>query len=117
MVFLSALITTIGCNEAAVNNEKSTGSRQRVDTLTGEPGFWAPKEVQSDKGPDCIIRNVLQDSKGYYWFATWQGIVGYDGKTFVNHTTKYNLKKYRVFSIMEDTHGNMWFGTMQGGVY
>lgn len=117
LALLLCLFATIGCNEAPVNRENATSNMQHIDTLKGEPGFWAPKEVSSDKGPDCIIRNVLQDSKGYYWFATWQGIVGYDGKNYVNYTTKYNLKKYRVFSILEDKKGNMWFGTMQGGVY
>ncbi len=89
-----------------------------------ERNFWDfdPYHTKEDSiisvsGPQSITRNILQDKKGNYWFATWQGIIGYDGKVFTNYTYNENLKKNRVFSLLEDNAGNIWFGTIGAGVY
>jgi len=51
------------------------------------------------------------------WFATWLGIVEYDGKIFINHTLKEDLIHFHVFSLFEDSRGNLWFGMPRGGLY
>jgi ligand-binding sensor domain-containing protein len=71
----------------------------------------------STKGPNSITRNVLQDKNGIYWFASWEGIINYDGKTFTNVTLKEALEQSRVFSIFEDSEGKLWFGTIGSGLY
>ena len=67
--------------------------------------------------PKSITRNVLQDKNGKFWFATWDGIVTYDGKQFANISIKEALGQFRVFSLLEDKAGNLWFGTISAGLY
>lgn len=82
-----------------------------------DPYFKESRDTVSKQGPDCIVRDVLQDRKGHYWLATWQGIIQYDGKVFTNHTLKDGLIRFHVAACYEDKKGNLWFGTARGGVY
>jgi hypothetical protein len=83
----------------------------------GDPSFVVAYDTISAYGPHSITRNVLQDKNGNIWLATWEGIIQYDGKLFINFTLKEGLNRYHVFSIMEDRAGNIWFGMIGGGVY
>jgi len=47
--------------------------------------------------PRSITRDIFADRAGNFWLATWEGVVRYDGKTFVNFTIKENLRRYHVF--------------------
>lgn len=82
-----------------------------------DPYFVETTDTVSIHGPKCIVRDVLQDRKGNYWFATWNGIISYDGKVFTNYTLKNNLIHFHVVSLFEDSKGNLWFGTARGGMY
>ena len=86
-------------------------------TIIEDPYFTVTEDTISTQGPVSITRNVMQDKQGRYWFATWQGIMSYDGVHFVNHTLKAGLRKFHVFALMEDSRGYIWFGTIRGGVY
>lgn len=51
------------------------------------------------------------------WFGTWgAGISRYDGKEFVNFTTKDGLADNLVRSIHQSSDGVLWFATYGGGV-
>lgn len=82
-----------------------------------DPYFTESNKMTSVHGPRSITRNVLQDKYGNFWFATWEGIFGYDGKIFTNYTNKKGLRRFRAFSLLEDSAGNIWFGTIGAGVY
>jgi ligand-binding sensor domain-containing protein len=82
-----------------------------------DPYFVETRDIVSTRGPVSITRNILQDRKGNMWFATWQGIMSYDGKEFTNHTLQSGLKHFHVFSALEDRAGHLWFGTIRGGAY
>ena len=82
-----------------------------------DPYFTGSENFTSSYGPNNITRNVLQDRKGNFWFATWEGIIQYDGKTFTNFTNKKGLRRHRVFSMLEDKNGGLWFGTIGAGIY
>jgi ligand-binding sensor domain-containing protein len=83
----------------------------------GDPTFIMTEDTVSAKGPHSITRNILHDRNGNIWFATWQGIICFDGKLFTNMTLKEGLDHFHVFSILEDRSGNLWFGTIGGGIY
>ncbi|HTN45668.1 MAG TPA: two-component regulator propeller domain-containing protein [Flavipsychrobacter sp.] len=82
-----------------------------------DPYFIESRDTVSKYGPKSITRDVLQDRRGNYWLANWQGIIKYDGKVFTNYTLKEGLIHFHVVSCYEDKKGNLWFGTARGGVY
>lgn len=65
--------------------------------------------------PSSITRTIKQDAKGNIWFATWKGMIKYDGTTFTNVTRDVSLSRF--FSVLEDRKGNFWFGSIGSGVY
>src|SRR5688500_13966091 len=65
------------------------------------------KEIITSHGPTTSVRTIKQDRKGNIWFASNEGIIGYDGKSFTNITDK--LSSDRFFSLLEDRKGNFWF--------
>lgn len=88
-----------------------------LNLLDNDPYFAGTTTITTPYGPKSITRKVLQDSKGNFWLATWDGIICYDGTAFTNFTNKQNLRRYRVFTILEDKMGRIWFGTIGAGVY
>ncbi|TXD53530.1 two-component regulator propeller domain-containing protein [Polaribacter sp. IC063] len=61
---------------------------------------------------------ILQDSKGFMWFGTRDGLNKYDGHTF--KTYRYNYKDKNSISnsfkrsLVEDKNGEIWIGTNNG---
>ncbi|MCD8042155.1 MAG: response regulator [Tannerellaceae bacterium] len=58
------------------------------------------------------VMNILEDSKGYMWFATWDGINKFDGYTFKtynpNDDNPAHFTNNRVDYFYEDTGGYLW---------
>lgn len=73
------------------------------------------KGVIALHGPTTSVRTIIQDKKGNIWLASNEGILRYDGKSFINITN--NLSSDRFLSAIEDSNGNFWFGTSGSGVY
>lgn len=82
-----------------------------------DPYFVEPEDTISTRGPQCIVRDLIQDKMGNIWLATWQGIIRYDGHVFVNYTLREGLIHFHVGSLFEDSKGSLWFGMTRGGVY
>ncbi len=100
------------------NGQHPTQAQLQASVEAGiDPYFVESKDTVSKRGPWNITRDILTDSKGTIWLATWHGIMSYDGKVFTNHTLKENLIHFHVFSIYEDKKGILWFGTVRGGLY
>lgn len=62
--------------------------------------------------------NVFQDSDGFYWFSTVNGIQRYDGKNFitykyVNHGIKNSTDEW-IGSPIEDREKNIWIVNDEG---
>ncbi|MEM7455111.1 MAG: serine hydrolase [Planctomycetota bacterium] len=82
-----------------------------------DPYFRESSRAYDGAGPRVITRNVLQDSNGNFWLATWHGVMRYDGRTFTNVTNEAGLKRFRAFSLLEDDQKNIWLGTTGAGLY
>ncbi|GGB15670.1 hybrid sensor histidine kinase/response regulator [Puia dinghuensis] len=63
---------------------------------------------------------TLQDSRGFMWFGTREGLNRYDGYTFTVYKNKAgddkSLANNLVNSIVEDAKGYLWIGTWGGGL-
>ncbi len=75
---------------------------------------------QEDGLPNNQIQCIYQDSKGWMWFGTSQGLSRFDGYNFVNFLPNPNdsnsLKGNLVRVIKEDKNGNLLVGTENGGL-
>ncbi len=82
-----------------------------------DPYFVQTTAVFSKEGPQSITRNMIQDKDGKMWFATWEGVMSYDGQQFTNHTNKDSLRRFHMFSVHQDKNNDYWFGSVRGGLY
>ena len=60
--------------------------------------------------PDSTINAIAQDSLGFMWFGTDDGLVRYDGVRFThfNRQNGLNIKSNRVTQIFRDAQNNLW---------
>lgn len=115
ILFFATLATATVCNCEAQQTTQPKPAGEKADV---DPYFVESNGVSGKKGPQVITRNILQDSQGRFWLATWNGVVRFDGSQFTNVTNRDGLRRYRAFSLLEDREKNIWVGTVGGaGVY
>ncbi len=84
----------------------------------------APLQFQRlslDKGlSQSSVHAILQDSKGFLWVGTQEGLNKYDGYKFTVYRAKSGdstmLSNSWVLALCEDKQGNIWIGTKGGGL-
>ena len=68
--------------------------------------------------PHNRINDIIQDNRGFIWFATENGLSRYDGYSFINfftsNTNSLTLPGNIVTSLAVDNQDNIWVGTTQG---
>src|SRR5262245_7610911 len=62
------------------------------------------------------VTAIHQDTKGYLWFATWEGLSRFDGYRFTNYGLRDGLGDPIINAIAEDQQGRLWVATNGGGV-
>lgn len=66
------------------------------------------------------IMSVIQDSKGFVWIGTWDGLNRFDGYTFRQFHNDPNdgtsLPNNSINHIVEDVQQDLWLSTAGGGV-
>jgi ligand-binding sensor domain-containing protein len=64
------------------------------------------------------VISILQDSKGYMWFGTLDGLNKYDGYTFTKYHFDPNdtntVSQNFIYTIFEDRKGTIWLSTFEG---
>ena len=95
VIFFYILTILTSCNGQTSNKKTNPYLSANGDTV---------KELGSN------IMVIYQDKKNVYWFGSWEtGVYRYDGKTFINYTTKHGLQNNRIDEIKEDKLGNIYF--------
>src|SRR5438552_8879919 len=57
---------------------------------------------------------LLQDSTGFLWVGTSNGLYRYDGRHFRMYTRADGLPSLQVFALTETADGTLWVGTIYG---
>jgi signal transduction histidine kinase/ligand-binding sensor domain-containing protein len=79
------------------------------------------EHLSTDNGlSQNAVLALLQDSQGFIWAGTQDGLNRYDGYTFIQfkndprdpHSLGYN----NISALLEDSGGNLWVGTAGGGL-
>ncbi len=91
------------------------------------PSFSQPRQfifrhLTTENGlANNIVTSLFQDSKGYIWIGTIDGLQRYDGCRFVNYLPDIHdpeaLHNGWIFTIFEDSKQRLWIGTASGGAY
>ncbi|MBN2611952.1 MAG: SpoIIE family protein phosphatase [Bacteroidales bacterium] len=62
------------------------------------------------------INDIVQDNKGYIWFATQNGISKFDGYRFENYGIADGLPSKDIHYIFCDSKGNIWCSAYGSGI-
>jgi ligand-binding sensor domain-containing protein len=60
------------------------------------------------------IQCIMQDSKGYIWVGTWDGLNLWDGYTFSVFNMENGLSNSTIHDVLEDRDGMIWVATDDG---
>ncbi|KAA5225390.1 hybrid sensor histidine kinase/response regulator, partial [Bacteroides finegoldii] len=68
-----------------------------------------------------VVVNIMQDKKGFLWFATWNGLNKFDGYTFKNYKAfpgdGCTLTTNRFSYITESKDGDIWCKSYDNRAY
>ncbi|MBM9400175.1 diguanylate cyclase [Gluconacetobacter azotocaptans] len=108
--------------------------RLAVVTLCGLVGFMPRAEARApapplanyvidhwstrDGLPQNSIRDIAQTPDGRLWFATWEGLVSYDGMEFTvyDRGSRPALLDNGIGTIVADQAGTLWFSDSRGNI-
>ncbi len=57
---------------------------------------------------------VVQDSRGFFWLCTAEGLSCYDGHEFTNYKTADGLPGNWVYDFLQTRNGLYWVATSRG---
>ncbi len=74
---------------------------------------------QIENLPQSDVNDIFEDSRGFMWIATLDGLFRYDGSSYRSYQmnfTQNSISSNMIFSINEDLNGNIWVGTYARGL-
>ncbi len=96
--------TLIICLFASVLPQHAQDKSIRFQHITTENGL-----------PQNMVDCILQDSKGFMWFGTWNGLCRFDGYSFKTFRSQdQTISNNFIYALCEDFNGNLWVGTNKG---
>ncbi|MGE5250732.1 MAG: two-component regulator propeller domain-containing protein [Bacteroidota bacterium] len=106
-----------------------TPTPQPASAIEERPSPYATKynpsirfeRIGIDQGlSQSSVTAILQDSQGFLWFGTQDGLNRYDGYSFAvyrpNEDVPGSLSDRWISGMVEDSQGFLWVGTRQGGL-
>lgn len=87
--------------------------------LYSQPKHMQFKHISFDEGlSNSSVVSLLQDSRGFMWIGTYNGLNRYDGTNIVSYknipSDSSSLPENHVISIFEDRNKNLFIGTYSG---
>lgn len=99
-----SILASLSVSPALVHAQTRT---PRFTHLTSEHGL-----------SNDVVHCILQDSQGFMWFGTHDGLNKYDGYTFTiyrhRRSNPDSLSENTVYALYEDRAGTLWIGTPVG---
>ncbi|HKY55133.1 MAG TPA: two-component regulator propeller domain-containing protein, partial [Anaerolineales bacterium] len=132
-----ALVACGGINTSKAASDSPTTEDRPVSALIERP--LAPNRAPDESLPqicNCVlrfdhisieqglsqssVRAIFQDSRGFLWFGTEDGLNRYDGYTFKSYkpepSNPKSISSGWINAIAEDKDGYLWIGTSLGGL-
>ena len=86
----------------------------------GEPALVLAHLTASDGLPQSSVYTTLQDSQGFIWLATEDGLVRYDGRKLLRYAHSSSghdgLPGNFIYQILEDAHHDLWLAIKDAGL-
>jgi ligand-binding sensor domain-containing protein/signal transduction histidine kinase len=101
----NALWTAGICGLALVITPDAQAERLAIKAYTTADGL-----------PSTFIQHIVQDSHGFLWFSTRDGLSRFDGYRFVTYSTSHGLPVPTINFLIERRDGTHWIATNGGGV-
>lgn len=80
-------------------------------SLAGNTEVQITHFSEKDGLPQSVFTGIIQDSKGYIWISSWNGLCRYDGYSFFHYKARQgdncHLPNNRILSISETKDGNI----------
>lgn len=103
------LLVLFGFGQFCFAHQRIVNTELQFDNLSLKEGL-----------SQSIVECIFQDSKGFMWFGTEEGLNKYDGYDFTvyRHEPRdsNSLSHSNILVIFEDSGGFMWIGTFHGGL-
>jgi ligand-binding sensor domain-containing protein/nitrate/nitrite-specific signal transduction histidine kinase len=104
---------------ATVVNAGEMDTIQSIQSVNPPPPNINFKQISVDQGlSQSSVLTILQDSNGFMWFGTEDGLNKFDGYEFSvykhNPEDLNSLSSNTILSLYEDQSGELWIGTSRG---
>ena len=89
-----------------------------VSNVFGKIELRSKQMTTTDGLPSNSIRHIYQDSKGFLWLGTLNGLSRYDGNSFLNfypetiNSNQISLVDNHINKLQEDANGFLWIGSI-----
>ena len=85
----------------------------------GQPSVFRFENITNEQGiADRVINAIIQDTQGFIWIASIDGLTRYDGYNAIVYRHKnndtYSLSDNEVYALCTDGDGYLWIGTRNG---
>src|SRR5262245_52917125 len=95
-----------------------------IGAAAGPPGDSPPLVLEhlttADGLPQASVMTTLQDSQGFVWLGTEDGLVRYDGEVLHRYahsrTERNSLPGNFIWQVVEDGNGDLWIAVKDGGL-
>ena len=113
--------TESGSNAGENNSVVNIGASSTQQKQSKRDTSIKFEQISLEQGlSQSVVLSILQDSRGFLWFGTQDGLSRYDGYEFViyKHDPEHenSLSDNFISVIVEDDRGYLWIGTNSGGL-